>query len=755
MSDRLKRLIPWLVVALGPLTLFGPMLVRGEALVWGTPLLQFVPWRTFAIETLRQGHLPLWNPWLGMGAPLLANYQSALLYPPNFLLAITGPAWGQGLLVMLHLIWAGAGMIVLTRRLGLGSLAQIVAALAYSLSGYVVARASFLSINAATAWLPWVIAGADRLAGEAARRAPRGRIAKAMVVLGLVLGLQWLSGHAQMAWYSAVLMALWILWRAYGLAKWPGVGRAAMWTMGAGLLAAALAAAQLIPTAEYLAVSSRQAGVDTGFALTYSFWPWRFLGLLMPGVFGNPAHGDYWGYGAYWEDAIYVGVLPFLLALVGAVRAMLGGERRSLTLFLACIGLGAGLLALGKNTPIFPFLFRYVPTFGLFQAPARWNLLLVFALALLAGLGAEVWRSPSGRGLYWLRLGTVGAAVVGISSWALGPLIGGIQPTFLQAFALAGVGLLASALLALFRPKQGGRAWASLVVALVLADLVYAGIGLNPSAPLSTFSGEGQLARSVSKDHRLYMPSDLEYDLTFDRLFRLDTFHPGVDWSVARDMGLPNTPLLDGLSSVDNFDPLLSAGYTAWMERLEALPGPEQERLLRLMGVGYRAVPDPAQPSGTRYEAVADASRLRIVPQAEWADAPGEALDRTFADDFDPDGSVVLVGVDRQEVTRVGGPGEATLVDQRDPNSVSVDVRAPAGGWLVLSDAWYPGWRATLDGLATRLYRADYLFRSVWVPPGNHTVTFEYRPVSFWAGAALSLMAWLALGWMGWRWRRG
>jgi uncharacterized membrane protein YfhO len=94
-------------------------------------------------------------------------------------------------------------------------------------------------------------------------------------------------------------------------------------------------------------------------------------------------------------------------------------------------------------------------------------------------------------------------------------------------------------------------------------------------------------------------------------------------------------------------------------------------------------------------------------------------------------------------------------VDQRNPNFVSVDVRAPAGGWLVLSDAWYPGWRATLDGLATRLYRADYLFRSVWVPPGNHTVTFEYRPVSFWAGAALSLTAWLALAWMGWRWRRG
>jgi len=109
----------WILIVIGPILLFGPMLVRGEVLYWGTPMLQFVPWHQFALEVLKTGHLPLWNPLLGMGAPLLANYQSALLYPPNLLLFLFGPEYGHGVLVTLHLIWAGVGMALLVRRLGL------------------------------------------------------------------------------------------------------------------------------------------------------------------------------------------------------------------------------------------------------------------------------------------------------------------------------------------------------------------------------------------------------------------------------------------------------------------------------------------------------------------------------------------------------------------------------------------------------------------------------------------------------------
>jgi hypothetical protein len=97
----------WLIfglISLGPVLLFGPMLLRGDVLFWGTPILQFIPWHDFALDVMSSGHMPFWNPLVGFGAPLFANYQAALLYPPNLLLAIFGPAYGHGILVTLHLI---------------------------------------------------------------------------------------------------------------------------------------------------------------------------------------------------------------------------------------------------------------------------------------------------------------------------------------------------------------------------------------------------------------------------------------------------------------------------------------------------------------------------------------------------------------------------------------------------------------------------------------------------------------------------
>ena len=78
----------WILVVLPALALFGPMLLAGRSLFWGTPMLQFIPWREFALETINNGHFPLWNPALGMGAPLIANYHSAVVYTPTWVLSL-------------------------------------------------------------------------------------------------------------------------------------------------------------------------------------------------------------------------------------------------------------------------------------------------------------------------------------------------------------------------------------------------------------------------------------------------------------------------------------------------------------------------------------------------------------------------------------------------------------------------------------------------------------------------------------------
>ncbi|UCF61946.1 MAG: YfhO family protein [Anaerolineaceae bacterium] len=753
MSTIKAKHLPIILVVLGPLILFGPMLLRGEALFWGTPLLQFVPWREFAFQTLSEGYLPLWNPQLGMGAPLFANYQSALLYPPNVLLVITGSAWGHGLLVTLHLMWAGIGMVVLTRRLGLGFLGQTVSALAFGLSGYLVARGGFLSINAAVAWLPWILLTVDRL-GKCVEMDGWSRdTIKATLWFSAALALQWLAGHAQTAWYTFLIACTWACWMTIRSGGWNGLKRLSVHLIGAAVLAFGLSAVQLLPTVEYLLNSHRVSYLDPEFALTYSFWPWRLLDLFLPGLFGNPAQGNYWGYGNYWEDAIYVGILPFILALIAIWRGLRGKDQASLIRFLLGLALIAFIFALGKNTPIFPLLFRHVPTFNLFQAPSRWNLILIFVLAMLAGIGAEYLRPPTGRTLYWTRLGTVGAAVVGFAAWIGSLLIEGVEPSFIRAFTVSGFWLFVAGVIILKVPEGFSWKWVVIVGLVVLTDLAYAGFGLNPSVPLSVFRGDSALKDIVADEHRVYMPSDVEYQLKFKQTHRFDTFNPDIDWRIVRDIGLPNTPILNDIASANNFDPLLPDRYVQWTEMIEEASPDHRLNLLTLMDVGWLAVLDPGSDLGVRYEAVPGAERIRMVSEAVVVSSAAEALSIVSKPDFDPMRIVVLED-DTLSSLPSGGGGEFILIENSDPSVVNIRVETTEGSWLLLSDTWYPGWSVELDGAETKLYKADFLFRAVWVPPGTHSIEFRYRSPLFFIGAVLSVLGWLAMAGIGWRWRK-
>jgi len=735
----LRRLNPWLPIAVGPILLFGIDLIRGRALFWGTPLLQFTPWHTAAKEIALSGHLPLWNPWLGMGAPLFANYQSALLYPPNWLLLATDVAWGQTLLVLLHLIWAGFGMALLARSLGLGTFAQAISGIAYAMSGYLVARSGFLSINAAAAWLPWTLYAAEGLVRSAgtspgapngSKRSPAASSAapsgllrslrwRALALLGLVLGIQWLAGHAQVAWYTLVLLVVWAVFRARSNSV--SIRRAVLMLAVAGALGFAIAAVQLIPTLEYASISNRAGDLDPEFALTYSFWPWRALGLVAPDLFGNPGTADYWGYGNFWEDAIYVGVLPLLLA-IGALATKRVGRIKWFLLAVAAI---AFLFGLGSNTPVFKFLFEYVPTFSAFQAPTRWNLWLVASFSLLAGFGAEYWKVAEGKKLYWLRLGTAGAIAILVMATLINALDTDIEPTFTRAIATAGFWLAASGILALLRSDPGRRGWVAAALSVVVLDLFFAGRGLNPTLPAKLGSAPSALSQEIQGGHRLYMSEELEREIKFDVAFRFDSFQPGLDWVIVRESGLPNTPLLDRLRSANNFDPLLPARYVLWMNRLEQIPPAHRERLLPTMDVGWQAV---SRKNGLPiYEPIPDPMRAWIVPSVEWVASPAEAVRQATSSNIDLSMIAILEGDPRPEQ---GGAGEVT------------------GGWLVLADTWFPGWAAELDGQAAESYPANGVMRSVWIPAGQHTVVFRYRPITVPIGLALTVFGLAAFAYL-------
>jgi hypothetical protein len=146
------------------------------------------------------------------------------------------------------------------------------------------------------------------------------------------------------------------------------------------------------------------------------------------------------------------------------------------------------------------------------------------------------------------------------------------------------------------------------------------------------------------------------------------------------------------------------------------------------------------------YRRVDALGRAWLVPGAVVARTPAEAADLVAEPAFDPRAAVVLEQEGEVSLQQ-GGAGSVTW-ERDEPGSIALRVSAPEGGWLVLADAPFPGWRATIDGAEAEWHAANVVNRALWVPPGNHLVEWRYRTPDLQAGVAGTLLGFLALG--GW-----
>ncbi|MDW8327954.1 MAG: YfhO family protein [Anaerolineales bacterium] len=769
----LSRHWPYLICGVAPALLFAPFLLGAQMFYWGTPLLQFYPWRFVALEAVRAGHLPLWNPWLGNGAPLLANYQSALLYPPNWLALLLPLDLSLNWLLVLHLVWTGAGMVTLARSLGYAPLGQAVAGLAFGMGQYAVARAGFYSINAALAWLPWVLWSADALLKPQSPISNLQSRTGHALILSLCLALQLLAGHAQTTWYTWLLLAAWSLWRSLTLRPRPSLTSYFLLSTSF-LLALLISSAQLLPTFEYLRQSPRADAAEYEFVMTYSFSPWRLLTLLAPDLLGNPARGRFYGYGNYLEDAVYVGVIPLLLGIGTIISFFSRANSQSaihnqkspiptfyFLLFLTLLLPITLLLALGRNTPVFPWLYANVPTFDMFQAPTRMMVWFVFALALLGGWGADRWAAPAGRALYWTRLGTAGAVSIVLTALAalfLVPPATALNRQLLtvaQAVLVMGVNLTVFGALSLLKGRLPESRWALLVTLALAGDLLYANAGLNPGAPADLYRAPtptgAALAQALDGRRLFQFPEDRQR-VMFDPYFSFFSYgDPAQMATGARAVQLPNVALLEGIASANNFDPLVSARYKAFTDVVSAT---QSVKLLNLMNVGVVASSTPLPwevivraDAVTFYRVPGESRRVWLIPAGDVREVAGvEAALAALADPaFDPARTLLLEADDPGLLPDVP---ERSPISQTDPNAFSVSLQLTQDNWLLLADTWYPGWAAYLDGEPVPLRRGNVAFRAVFVPAGAHTVEFRYAPQTFTLGLRLSLAGiavWLGL----------
>jgi hypothetical protein len=695
------------------------------------------PMTWFGFGALREGRLPLWNPWQFSGEPFLAAYYAGLFYPLNAIYLLVPVPLGIELSGVLHMLLGAAGMAALARRLRIDWPGALLAAFGFVWSGWFVFSTNQPRILSAVAWMPWTCWLVDRvLAGE--RRSG--------IALALAIGAQLLIGdaeHVLHGWLAAALLAaLRLAQLAAGGAWREALARGAL-CAGCLLAGAGLAAFQLLPTAELVARSARAL---SDFDVRQA----RLQGFITPRNFLiQAAQTRHW---------VTVGVLPLVAALLA-----LGRGRGALPWLL-----GAGAALLGAQLSFGGTLFRLyheLPFADLFRRPFKFLDLYAFGQALLAGLAlarlgdqADLPRSRLWRDPRWLTALLVAALLAGFlyhtargNPWLL---------ALLGSLLLYGVG----------RGSAPRRAAALLIAAIQLGSLF--------------FGSSNQYVRPVRRPETLAAQREL-FPIVRARGDLARVYLSPRLWSVP-GFSLKQG-MLNGVGVSNDYEPLALARYAEYFGAVSPwrspdglfngryqLTGDTNWRLLDLTGTRFYAVhskeeaafrmgQQPAGDSGFQkladgeiqvFERTAALPRAWWVPEAREVASPGAALSALRSPGFDPRREVVLElppGAARP-APPAGSAAPSDLGTEPEvaiqayaPEQVDVSVRAPRPGWLVLSDLHYPGWIASVNGVPAPIERANHLFRAVGVSAGESEVRFEYRPASLRHGALVSLATALGL----------
>ncbi len=726
---------------------------------------QYFPLRAFAAQEWVRGQIPWWNPYLFGGQPALADIQSGALYPPHVLesliLGWSGlgfPLWALELQVIAHFSLAAVGTYLFIRSYlltsSLASLRRVrfggvMASLVFTYGGYLTGfPVQQITILETSAWLPWVMwavtVATQSLPPNQPQTPPLKYISPAPLLLcspapywgALAFALSILAGHPQTVLYIFYLSLVYTLFHAFTTSANHQVsntssrithhasrflGPLAPWLIIV-VLGAGLAAAQLLPTREFIAHSLRAdlayQAVSAGLPLN------EFISILYPGFFGGSPQ--------------YVGIVALVLIALALTLRPPTPDLRPPIFFWAGAGLVSLLLAFGSNTFLYPLFYLFMPGFDAVRQQERAFLVYSFSAAVLTGCGAFLLAGPlpkltrAAYGRFERRLRWIAATALALTAFfiygsaastARGDevnLFYGVLWHHLFGLIILG-GLLV--LLILRSRRWLHHPWGMALIALWLAfNLFTVNWRFNLEKPTNPLP-------FIPTDLIQFLQSNLQ-PANLPTRFSSGGLLSGGN-SVASVYKLQdltgNTPLQ--LASVENF----MRQMPSW-------------RLWQLMSVRY--VLDSRDITGPGLSLVAEEGDLKIfemgdpfprawfVQSTEVLADDNQAISRLSSDDFDLRRvAVVPAPLDLPPTD----PAASTVTSLTfDSNYLQAQVNAAGRQLLVFSQTYYPGWQAKIDGQPAELLRVNVIQQGIVIPKGQHTVELVFSPGSFWLGLGIT-----------------
>lgn len=728
----------------------------------------FAPNKAALLRGLREGAIYGWNPWLFLGVPFAADVQVAAFYPLNLLFLLFDFGSAHRLYILLHYPLAGFGVWLLLRRLGLAAPAALAGALAFALSGYLVSQHALVRMVMGAAWAPLTFYCALRAWEDGWKWA---------AAAGATLALPVLAGDPETAVVTALATGGGLALTGIKNQKIP---RGMTLILVMALASLLLSAVQVLPTLEMMRQSTRSGGLAYADMIDFSLHPAQLCDFIWPTPFGVtwPQH-LYWGgftldqsfSNVPWSASNYLGLPVLALAGLGFFAGrkplrwwLLGGA----ILFL--------LLALGRYAPVYRLLAE-VPIFNSFRYPSKYVAGLTLCLALSAGLGAEslLTRLKENPGTV-ARLGLIYgglAAVLATAGWFLWPAA--LEAQAPAAWRAAGFMELARAHLAsnwrhwtavnlLFGAGMfiaGNRRLSPVVASmgvglLIVFDLYLANVTIMPAGPADIFDREPAAAAAIRAEGepfgrgRVYR-SEWDYRDRDPALRPLPRYARQAVWW--RQTLRRNHPAMSGIE-----DAVLYGSYEI-KDGIELFEGGISPHVLALYNVRYYIGPSGGEAlTSVEVETISDdpvndfrLDRLkRVWPRAYFVPGARAARDEAEAirmlRTVDLTRETIITGRIEVAPAPPGAEGiRAARVTEYTPDRVRIEVDAPAAGWLVLNDRFYPGWEAMVDGTPAEIFRANVVVRAVRVEPGRHRIEFTYRPALVRSGGWISGLAWIVL----------
>jgi hypothetical protein len=785
----LKKTIPIFILAGLTVIFFSDILFQHKIFIHRDLSRFFYPLREFSANELLRLRMPLWNPYIHCGSPHLAELQTCVFYPLSAVYLLFPFPVAFNYFIVLHIFLAGLFVYMLMREWGYYEHACILSASVFMFSGYLISTINLLASLASVIWLPLVILFYER--------ALKKDWVKNSIITGIFMAMMFLGGEPAILYatfFILIILSL-ILYSRERFQTVPYSGRRERCFLLAFLVFLGLAGFQVLPFLEFLKHTSRSS-MHFNEASMWSLPPYGLIDLLVPYLSeADYLYKDYWSRQS-WLLAYYMGICALIFAFI-ALRFDATKKRRSI-FYIFALGL---VLSFGRFTPLYYIFYNFFPGFKLSRYPVKFFFMVAFSLAILAGIGMDYYSKHAEKDhalrsflKSFLWLGVIFSFIylaLNLNSYSvcdflnkmllhisknLNSKIDNIQ----EMIAIGshnikrGIGLFMFLSVAMFlgaRKKLVMSAICAFILGISAIDMFTANKNIYLNMDINEFLKPGTAIEFLQNDRSLFRIFQSPATLRQNMFVPEKGYFAGMSGLIERVVS--DRGVSFGIYDAYGYGSLYNRRQEEIIDIIIRPNAPDATNLLSLLNVKYVISPKDFNADG--YDIVRKSEKVNIyenknvLPRAFLAEKAvvikGEKkiLEKMKTKEFIPKKEVILEEVLGSPSTSSGSFEQYSLSDRREsrakprderskqgleesvnilkykPNYVEIEAVIEEPKFLVLSDTYYPGWKVYVDKKLARIYKADYILRTVYLKPGKHIVKFIYEPFSFRIGTIITL----------------